>query len=44
MQSCTIEAGVCVENAIIDRNNQISAGTVIKGTAADPLVIPKVNY
>ena len=41
---CTIEAGACIENAIIDRNNHISAGTVIKGTEADPLVIPKVNY
>ena len=32
MQSCVIEEGACVENAIIDRNNVIGKGTVIKGT------------
>lgn len=41
MQSCVIEDGARVENAVIDRNNLISAGTVICGTPERMYVMGK---
>ena len=41
MQHCTIEPGACVENAILDRNNVIKAGTVIKGSPDHVFVMDK---
>lgn len=44
MQSCVIEEGACVENAVIDRNNHIRAGSVLKGTPEERMVLGKAGY
>ena len=42
MQGCVIKRGARVENAIVDKNNVIEAGTVMTGTPDNVLVVPKV--
>lgn len=41
MQGCVIKTGARVENAIVDRNNVVSAGTELRGTPEDVLVKEK---
>ncbi len=42
MQGCVIKRGARVENAIVDKNNVVEAGTVLTGTPDNVLVVPKV--
>jgi glucose-1-phosphate adenylyltransferase len=32
MQGCKVESGAVIENAIVDRNNRVPAGTELRGT------------
>jgi glucose-1-phosphate adenylyltransferase len=41
MQSCVIKSGARVENAIVDRNNVVPAGTELRGTPDDLFIKEK---
>lgn len=41
MQNCVVKSGAVIENAIIDRNNFIPAGTELRGTTEDLLIMEK---
>ena len=41
MQDCVIKSGARVENAIVDRNNVVPAGTELRGTPEDVLIKEK---
>ena len=38
MQSCVVESGARIENAIVDRDNTIPARTELRGTLDDILI------
>lgn len=41
MQGVVVEAGAQIENAIIDKNNVVPAGTELRGTDGDILYLKK---
>ena len=43
MQGTVVKSGAVVDHAIIDRNNVIPAGTMLKGTADDVLALGKAR-
>lgn len=44
MQGCKIHRGARIENAILDKNNVVPAGTELRGTPDHILVVPKVAH
>ena len=44
MQSCVVQSGARIENAIIDRYNLIPSGTEMRGTPDDILIKEKAEY
>ena len=41
MQSCTVGEGARLENVILDKNVEVSPGTVLIGSAENPVIIGK---
>ena len=41
MQDCVIKSGARIENAIVDRNTLVPAGTALRGTPEDVLIKEK---
>ena len=43
MDGCIVRSGACLENVIADKKCEITSGTVFRGTAEHPIVLPRAQ-